>query len=152
MSDEYPNRIAELRNAAGLTQSELAAVAGIDPARLSRWETGKHRPYVDGALRLAAVLGVTLEELFRGAARPPDESEDLRRRPNQIQTLREAKGLTTIELAERVGVPAYQVRRWEAGVGVERLRAVHAVLLAQALGVRVTDLGIRAVEPATAAS
>lgn len=47
-----------LREAAGLTQGELAGLIGIDPSCVSRWEAGLRRPRGGWALRYARALRV----------------------------------------------------------------------------------------------
>jgi len=53
----------------GLTQSELAARAGVSRQLVAAVEAGRHAPAVDAALGLAAALATTVEELFAGS--PP---------------------------------------------------------------------------------
>lgn len=58
------SRIAEMRTAAGMTQAELAAAAGLPRATVGAVESGRHSPAVETALALAAALGTTVEGLF----------------------------------------------------------------------------------------
>ncbi|MCW2768437.1 MAG: family transcriptional regulator [Nocardioides sp.] len=57
------NRVGEVietaRRARGLTQSELASVAGVTQAALSRYENGLRDPEEDALERVAEALGVT---------------------------------------------------------------------------------------------
>lgn len=48
----------------GLTQSELAVRAGVSRQLVAAVEAGRNAPAVDAALRLARVLGTTVEALF----------------------------------------------------------------------------------------
>ena len=48
----------------GLTQSQLAEMAGVSRQLVAAVEAGRHVPGVDAALRLAASLGSSAEELF----------------------------------------------------------------------------------------
>lgn len=59
-------RIRELRHKRGLSQGMLEALSGVPKARLSRYENGHVMPSVQSADRIAAALGYTLSELFRG--------------------------------------------------------------------------------------
>src|SRR5919204_238725 len=63
--------LTEARRAAGLTQAELARVAGISRARVSAIESGRHSPSVEAALALARVLHTSVEDLFAGPAPGP---------------------------------------------------------------------------------
>ena len=59
-------RIAFLRREKGLSQVELAAYADMAKSYLSELELGKRNASVLVLSRLAAALGTTLEELFKG--------------------------------------------------------------------------------------
>lgn len=56
--------LQSLREAAGLTQTELAARAGVSRQAIGAVEAGRHLPRVDAALALAAALAVDVEDLF----------------------------------------------------------------------------------------
>ncbi len=56
-------RVASLRKSKGLTQSELAALTGINRSVLSRMESGGHIPSVPQLYALSEALGFSLEEL-----------------------------------------------------------------------------------------
>lgn len=61
--------LAAARQSRGLTQAELAAAAGIAPARVSRYETGRIRDATNiaaGTLdRLARALHMDMGDLYR---------------------------------------------------------------------------------------
>ena len=59
-------RIAFLRKEKGLSQVDLAADADMAKSYLSELELGKRNPSVLVLSRIAAALGTTLEELFKG--------------------------------------------------------------------------------------
>ena len=59
-------RIAFLRKEKGLSQVDLAADADMAKSYLSELELGKRNPSVLILSRVAAALGTTLEELFKG--------------------------------------------------------------------------------------
>lgn len=58
------------RRESGLTQAELAERAGVSRQLVAAVEAGRHVPGVDAALRLAAALGSSVEELFTSGAPP----------------------------------------------------------------------------------
>ena len=60
----FINRIAEIRNAKGLTQDELALKAEISRPYLSEVENDKSVPTIDVSMRIAGALGVTVGEIF----------------------------------------------------------------------------------------
>jgi len=86
-------RLRAIREAAGLSQLQLAAASGIPHETLSRWETGTWIPLGRSVLRLAQALGVDPARLVS----------------------HEAMGLTmltTAEAAFRLDVPVGRVRTW----------------------------------------
>ncbi len=58
--------ILEARRRAGLSQVELASLAGVTRQLVSAVESGRHAPSVTAALGLAGALGRSVEELFGG--------------------------------------------------------------------------------------
>jgi transcriptional regulator with XRE-family HTH domain len=56
-------RLAALRRAAGLSQTQLAAAAGVPVGSLRQWEHGRRTPLLDAAARLAVAMGCSLDEL-----------------------------------------------------------------------------------------
>jgi transcriptional regulator with XRE-family HTH domain len=65
-------RLKRLREAAGLSQSQLAAAAGVPLGTLRNWEYDRREPLLGAAARLASALGVTLDEL---AGRTPPKGK-----------------------------------------------------------------------------
>ena len=59
------NRIRESRRRVGISQKQLAMLAGIPITTLSDVERGLHIPGVDVALRIADALGCSVESLFK---------------------------------------------------------------------------------------
>lgn len=57
---------------------------------------------------------------------------------NAIKRLREAKGLTQLQLAEKIGVTAKAVSKWETAKGLPDITLIEP--LGKALGVSVTEL------------
>jgi transcriptional regulator with XRE-family HTH domain len=71
-ASQPPGRFGEvmrrLRQDAGLSQAGLAAAAGVHSRQINRYESGEQQPALDVAQRLAAALGVTLDELAGGTS------------------------------------------------------------------------------------
>lgn len=63
---KFGNFVCELREAKGMTQSQLAAELGVTAAAVSKWENGEAKPRVDTMAKLAEILGVRTEELMAG--------------------------------------------------------------------------------------
>lgn len=127
-------RLRALRKMRGLTQTELAKKIGVSSRRvISKWEQDKssltvHPKYilllaraleVDGAL---IVLGKFLEEGLVGLALG-----------EKIRALREIRGLTQAELAEKMHVSQTLISKWERGK--KRPSKKYRPLLAKALRV-----------------
>jgi len=53
-----------IRKAKGMTQAQLSKAAKIHRITISKYETGRVDPTLDSAEKLAAALGVTIEELI----------------------------------------------------------------------------------------
>jgi transcriptional regulator with XRE-family HTH domain len=60
------SQLRKLREAHGLTQAELARLAGVSRQLIGAAESGRHLPAVDAAIRIAAALDVSVEEAFAG--------------------------------------------------------------------------------------
>lgn len=56
-------RFQELRQAKGLSQSQLAKAAGLPTSTLKNWEQGRREPLFSAAYQLARALGISLDEL-----------------------------------------------------------------------------------------
>lgn len=59
----FAQRLKELRTTRNLTQTRLAELLNVKPRVYSRWETGDAVPHFDTIVRLADILGVTLDEM-----------------------------------------------------------------------------------------
>ena len=59
--------IKELRIAAGLTQKELAAIAGVTVACYQKYEYGTRIPDAKTAIKIADALKTTVEQLWGGS-------------------------------------------------------------------------------------
>lgn len=64
-------QIKKLREAAGLTQQELAARAKVRQPTVAQWERGVRNPGLPMLPRIAEALGCTISELF-GEDNGPD--------------------------------------------------------------------------------
>jgi len=62
----FSRNLRALREAAGITQEELALRTGIDLSNISRYEAAKRDPSVRTVARLAAGLQVDAGQLFAG--------------------------------------------------------------------------------------
>ena len=60
--------IAIARERAGMTQTQLAERLGVTQGAVSQWEKSTTFPRMPMLIRLADVLGCTVDELLRGDA------------------------------------------------------------------------------------
>ena len=77
----FARNLQSLRGKAGLSQSQLAAQAGIPVRTIQNWEISRRTPrWIVLLARLARGLGVSMEELTTGLA---DEEEEPARAPRK---------------------------------------------------------------------
>lgn len=70
-------RLVDRRKAAGLSQEALAVQLGVSRQAVSKWERSESSPDTDNLIALAALYGVSLDELLYGeAASDADSSGD----------------------------------------------------------------------------
>lgn len=67
MDVQIASRLANRRREAGLSQEALAAKLGVSRQAVSKWERSEASPDTDNLIALAALYGVTLDELLYGA-------------------------------------------------------------------------------------
>ena len=62
--ERVANRIEELRTRANLSRQELAEAVGVHYQTIGYIERGEYSPSLVLALRIASVLGASVEEIF----------------------------------------------------------------------------------------
>jgi putative transcriptional regulator len=62
--ERVANRIEELRTQAGLSRQELADQVGVHYQTIGYIERGEYSPSLVLALRIASILGASVEEIF----------------------------------------------------------------------------------------
>jgi transcriptional regulator with XRE-family HTH domain len=65
----FKDNLKQLREAAGLSQSQLAERAGISVRTIQNWEIGRNVPKADILMQLAAALDAGLEQLLGAGKR-----------------------------------------------------------------------------------
>ena len=71
---QFPERLAVMRKAKGLTQRQLATAVGVHVSQVVRYENGASQTTLDVLRRLAGVLDVNGERLlFAPGERGPDD-------------------------------------------------------------------------------
>jgi transcriptional regulator with XRE-family HTH domain len=102
-----------LREARGWTQKRLAAEAGVPEGAAWQAEQANHRSGLDVTGKLAAVLGMTLEEL--AGPGPEGELTGRQRLGQEVRRLRQDRGWTQRALAAAAGLSQTVVHQAEAG-------------------------------------
>ena len=64
MSETFAEILREIRDKRGLTQSQLAAKAGLQPSAVSHFEAGRRAPSFANLRYLADALGVSVDLLL----------------------------------------------------------------------------------------
>lgn len=67
---DFGVRVRKLRDAAGLTQAELAEKLDVSRPAIGTWESGKARPRLNKLKELADLFGVTVSELMGEETEP----------------------------------------------------------------------------------
>lgn len=120
------NKCKELRLEHGLTIKELAKVSGISQGVLSNFErTNRITP--QRAKKLADYYKVSVKELLGGEILNQHRLERSERNKvtgEILRSLREQKGLTQIELAEKLGKTHPSIARWERGVNTPSMKTL----------------------------
>ena len=119
VEDDVGRRLRAFREESRLSLRELARRLGISPSAISQIETGKSRPSVSTLYAIVSELGMSLDELFSSANRPPARRTRARKAP-------ESAGPETAGVPDRPGghVQEAASRRamdLETGVRWERL-------------------------------
>ena len=111
-------RLRAWRSERGLEQRDVAAMLGVRPATVGRWEREQKRPAIKLMPGVLMLLG-------------PRSFETPKSLPGRLLSARELLGLSQAGLAEKLGVDRGTVGDWERGVRLpaeESIAAVEALL------------------------
>lgn len=73
MQVRMTERLIQLRQEQGLSQSGLAEALGVSRQAVSRWETGAAMPSAENLFCLSRLYGVPMDELIRGEEAEPEQ-------------------------------------------------------------------------------
>ncbi|UDH01722.1 helix-turn-helix transcriptional regulator [Rhodococcus opacus] len=93
-----------LRENKGLSRGELARLADVSIGTVQAWETGRATPSVDTLLRVAGVLGVSMEEVVR-----------IDPEVRFLGDLRVLAGMTQPQLATKIAISTTALSNLELG-------------------------------------
>jgi transcriptional regulator with XRE-family HTH domain len=77
----FGRNLQRLREQAGLSQSELAKKANVSVKTLQNWEIDRNQPRFDAIVKLAQVLGVSIESFVAGMGPPAKKPRNRRKKP-----------------------------------------------------------------------
>jgi transcriptional regulator with XRE-family HTH domain len=66
------NNLKKALRSKAMTEAEFARRLGTTNQRVNNWTMKKHKPNHDMMIRISALLGVSIEELFFSPQSPPD--------------------------------------------------------------------------------
>ena len=127
MGQLFGDCLKKFRKEAGLTQTQLSEKLNVHLQTVSKWERNVSEPDFSVLGELADVLHITLEKLLG----VPEGEEVFRGNfdavlfGKAISFARKGKGESQESLAERIGVSADTVSKWERGVicpNIEQLK------------------------------
>ena len=134
----FAERLAAFRRKASLSQNQAAEALSVSRQAVSKWESGRAAPSLTCLAALAALYGVTPDELLTGQPAPEAEKTSLLFAPDdpfaeRLRALRAERGLSQGALAEALSVSRQSVSKWERGEAepdAERLVLLSSLLAA----------------------
>jgi transcriptional regulator with XRE-family HTH domain len=72
---QLADNLKRLTYAAGLNSAEVARLLKLDKSAVSRWFTGERTPTLQNLIEMAALLGVEMDDLWRGPEAVPATPE-----------------------------------------------------------------------------
>lgn len=90
--EDFPIRLAKLRNQKGVSAREMSLAIGQNPSYINNIESGKALPSMSGFFFICEYLGITPQEFFDMGSAAPEElrilTDKLKRLdPEQLQTI-----------------------------------------------------------------
>lgn len=106
----FSKQLAETRKSQGLTQQGLADAAQLHINQIRRYETGSAQPTLEGLIKLAKALHVSLDDLvFDEQERGP--SDKMKLLFEAVERLSDEEQSIIRELLEGM-IVKYEARRW----------------------------------------
>ncbi len=93
-------RLAELRNAKGLTKYRLTQITGVSGDHIKGIENGTRQPTIDTLQRLVEALGLTIAEFFNENKESAFLSDNERKLLENYRTISEEKAAALLSISE----------------------------------------------------
>ncbi|UZW57142.1 helix-turn-helix domain-containing protein [Sphingobium sp. JS3065] len=110
ISEGLPERLRRLRRERGLSRAALSEQTGFSKPTLWGWETGRTKPRRDNLLVLAALFGLSEQQLLFGKGDSPPREVRKAGPEAYAQSLRDIIDLSRARIAEAAGVHKSNVR------------------------------------------
>lgn len=131
-------RIRNLRKVKGMSQSQFAAMCGIEQGQLCNYELARIMPTIPLCERICRAVGINLLDFLREDGDEKSGIPTEKRIGERVKALRLMRGMNQMELAEKSGVADSTISSIERG---ERYGIVTTYLyLAEAMDVSVGAL------------
>lgn len=131
-------RIRNLRKARGMSQSQFAAMCGIEQGQLCNYEYGRIMPTIPLCERICEAVGIRVIDFLSEDRTPKGDIPTEQRIGERVKAWRQMRGMNQMDLAEKAGVADSTISTIERG---GRYGAVSTYLyLAQALNVPIEAL------------
>lgn len=131
-------RIRNLRKARGMSQSQFAAMCGIEQGQLCNYELARIMPTIPLCERICRAVGINLLDFLREDGDEKSGIPTEERIGERVKALRLMRGMNQTELADKSGVSDRTISSIERG---ERYGIVTTYLyLAEALDVSIGAL------------
>lgn len=110
--------LTSLRINSGLSFTQLSNVLGVDRSTIMRYESGSRNPSRGVLEKMATFFKVPIEDIVNGFPKGDSQQSikpyaDFETRTMYLRKIREQMGLTTKEVAERVGITLTTLNRYE---------------------------------------
>ena len=69
-------KVRQIRESKNMTQETLSLKIGVSRSTIAMWESGQAKPRADTLIKLAAVLGCTVDELLKGEEKDAKTNND----------------------------------------------------------------------------
>lgn len=107
----FSSRLLQIRKAQGLTQQGLGDAAELHINQIRRYEAGSAQPTLEGLIKLAKALHVSLDELVFDEAERGPADQKMKLLFEAVERLKEDEQLIIRELLEGM-IVKYEARRW----------------------------------------
>ena len=109
MKNKLKERLKELREEKGLTQTQLAKETNISQAGIAKWETGDRTPSMDQLIILANFFDCSIDYLVGRI----DYQKIMKIFAERLKLLQKDANLSAKQLGDILGVSDSTIIRWE---------------------------------------